>query len=518
MIVKLIKKVFSRNATFIIIMLLQVAFWVLSVLLLKQHYTWVYGTIVLVNLTIIVYITSSKQNPSYKMVWIILIAVVPVFGGLTYLFLKTRLDSRHFYRMYCKKEDLTKHFFKSENNKSDILEIKDKNISAYNLTNYIYSTGFPVYKNTDIIYYPLGENQFEAMKKELKKAEKFIFMEYFIVSTGVLWDEILEILKERSAAGVDVRLMVDGIGTQFFNMSGSYLKNIEKNYGIQCKVFNPFRPFLSSVQNNRDHRKITVIDGKIAFNGGTNIADEYINEKVRFGHWKDTAIMLKGEAVWSFTMLFLQLWDMNDTENQMYEIYKPDFSSKTVKSNYNDCGYVQPFGDNPITDEHIGAMVYLDLINNAKNYVYITTPYLIPDHELITALKLAARKGVDVRIILPHIPDKWYVYEIAWNYYSELIESGVKIFEYTPGFIHAKHIIVDDELAVIGTINFDYRSLYLHFECGSLMYKCNAISDMLSDFYETQEKSERITIEDCKNRPFYQKAFSYILGLFAPLL
>jgi len=507
---KIWKHLFNQNMLYILLMLVQIAFLVLSVLFLNRNYAWVYGALLLLNGLLIIYITNSRKNPTYKNAWLVVIAVLPIFGGLSYLFLKTRKDTRIFFRNYKQQMEQTKHLLAQEPDAARHL-LNDSQ-QVYNLSTYLQHTGFPVYEQTNVTYFPLGEEQFAEMKNRLREAKRFIFIEYFIIAPGKMWNEFLEILIERARAGVEVRLMYDGFGTKFFS-TGDFLK-IAKQHHIQCRCFNPFRPLLSSAQNNRDHRKILVIDGNIAFNGGTNLADEYINEKVRFGHWKDTAIMLEGAAVWSYTMMFLQLWNMNNpNKKEAYDQYRPTYLPKQTNG-----GFIQPYGDSPMQDDVKGVMVYLDLISNAKRYVYIETPYLIPDHDLLTALKLAAEKGVDVRIITPHIPDKWYVYQLAWNAYQELLESGVKIFEYTPGFIHAKSFVVDDELAVLGTINMDYRSLYLHFECATLIYHCNVIQTMLADFLKTQRKSQPITLEDCKNRKWYQKCNSYVLGLLAPLL
>lgn len=507
---KIWKILFSQTTLYILLMLVQVAFLVLSILFLSQNYAWVYASLLLLNAVLIVYITNSNKNPSYKISWLVVIAIVPIFGGLSYLFIKTRKDTRNFFRKYEIQLQKTQHMLTQNATCNQHLTQESQQVA--NLSTYLQHTGYPVYENTAVTYFSQGEEQFAEIKNRLRQAKRFIFIEYFIISPGKMWDEFLKILIDRANAGVEIRLMYDGIGTKFFSKADFI--EIAKKHHIQCKVFNPFRPLLSSAQNNRDHRKILVIDGNLAFNGGTNLADEYINEKVRFGHWKDTAIMLEGEAVWSYTMMFLQLWNMNKNDKtEPYERYRP-----TTRPKANHVGFVQPFGTSPLTEDQKCVMVYLDLISNAKRYIYIETPYLIPDHELLTALKLAAQKGVDVRIITPHIPDKWFVYQIAWNYYYELLQAGVKIFEYTPGFIHAKCMLVDDELAVLGTINLDYRSLHLHFECASLLYHCDVIQTMLADFLKTQQRSQTITLEDCKNRKWYQKCNSYVLGLFAPLL
>ena len=367
---------------------------------------------------------------------------------------------------------------------------------------------YPIYKNTSVKYFGLGEEMIDALKEELKKAEHFIFMEYFIISRGRVWDEILEILKQKASEGVDVRVLYDGMVTQL-NEKVLHANN------IKCKAFNRFTPFVSSVQNNRDHRKIAVIDGHTAFNGGINLADEYANIISRFGHWKDTAVMLRGDAVWSFTVMFLQMWEIIAADEDYRELYGPEkYGVSEIESD----GFVMPYGDAPTDGENIGELVYLDIINKARDYVYITTPYLILDNEMITALGFAAKSGVDVRIIVPGIPDKWYCYCIAQSYYKDLLDVGVKVYEYAPGFVHAKNFVSDDNKAVVGTINLDYRSLFLHFECATFMYGSSAVGEIKEDFFKTLESCREIDYEYIKNIPFLKKVVNGILRTLGPLL
>lgn len=493
-------------------MILQIAVLVFGILKLNEKFYFVYALLTLLDIIMIIYIHNTDDNPSYKLAWVMLISVIPLFGGLTYLYLRMQFSRRIFIKLQERSTEYGNNYLHQSDGVKMLLEYENKRMA--NLSNYILNvSSYPVYNNTSVKYYSVGDLQFEDMVKELKKAERFIFMEYFIISPGYMFDTISEILIKKARNGVEVRIMYDGVGTQI-NMSEKYFRKLS-NCGIKCKIFNSFRPFLSSVQNNRDHRKILVIDGHTAFNGGTNIADEYINQKERFGHWKDTALMIKGNAVWNMTVMFLQLWEMNEKQMCNYMEFIPKYN---VKGTFIGDGFVQPFSDSPLDDEHIGELVYMDIINNAEHYLYITTPYLIPDNELLTSLKLAAKKGVDVRIITPHIPDKWYAYVIAWTYYPELIKAGVKIYEYTPGFIHAKNFVSDDNIGVVGTINLDYRSLYLHFECATILYKCSAVFDIKNDFIETQSRSQLITLEDCNKRPLLNKIGGYILRMFAPLL
>ena len=349
------------------------------------------------------------------------------------------------------------------------------------------------------------------MLEDLAKAEQFIFMEYFIIEEGYMWGKILEILTAKARAGVDIRVMYDGM-CEMFQLPADYWKLLEKE-GIKAKAFAPIRPLISSHYNYRDHRKILVIDGKIAYTGGVNLADEYINHKERFGYWKDTAIRIRGEAAHSFTLMFTQMWNAGRKEPDELpklaeESWKPEKASGTVI----------PYCDCPLDGERVGESVYMDILYRANNYVHIMTPYLILDGELATALKYAAERGVDVRLILPGIPDKKMAYALAKSHYRELLRSGVKIYEYSPGFVHAKVFVSDDKKAVVGTINLDYRSLYHHFECAVYMYKTDCIPDIEQDFQNTMAQCRTVTEETVKNETFFYRFFGRILKFLAPLM
>lgn len=497
---------------FVFLLLVQIFFFCFSIWKLGNRYYLVYAGILILDIVLIVYITNQNDNPSYKLAWIIAIDILPLFGGLAYVFVQTQIGKIIFTKRQNSSINYSKNFLLQ--NQDIISELEIQSPSTANLAKYINKYGpFPIYKRTCVRYFSVGELQFEALVQELKKAESFIFMEFFIISEGYMFDTISEILIDKAKHGVEIRFMYDGIGTQL-NMPSKAFDKLKEN-GVKCRIFNRFTPFLSSIQNNRDHRKIVVIDGHTAFTGGTNLADEYINRIERFGHWKDTAIMLRGDAVWNYTVMFLQLWELYEPKISDYETFIPKY--RTI-CDFESDGFVQPYSDSPLDKENVGKMVYLDIINNAKKYVYITTPYLILDNEMLTALQLAAKKGIDVRIITPHIPDKWYVYMIAWTYYPLLIEAGVKIFEYTPGFIHAKSFVSDDARAVIGTINLDYRSLYLHYECACLLYQSSVVADIKDDFLETQALSQQISIDDCKKLPLRKKIAGWLLNIFAPML
>jgi cardiolipin synthase len=337
-------------------------------------------------------------------------------------------------------------------------------------------------------------------------------MEYFIVEKGYMWGTILEVLKQKAEEGVEVRFMYDGM-CAISMLPYGYPKQLER-YGIQCKMANRIQPFLSTTQNNRDHRKICVVDGKVGFTGGINLGDEYINRKERFGYWKDTAVMLKGDAVQSLTMIFLQMWNVEERRPEAYRRYLTARGEELRRG----LGYVIPYADSPFDNENVGEEVYFHILNHAKKYVHIMTPYLILDNEMITTLVRAAKSGIEVIIIMPHIPDKWYAFAVAKTYYKELIEGGVQIYEYTPGFVHAKVFVSDDDTATVGTINLDYRSLYLHFECGVFIYNNPEIEKIEQDFRQTLAKSHKVTLVEAKERSLLTKITGHVLRLVAPLM
>jgi len=508
----IVKFLFHRVCFLILAVLIQI-FVLLSVIIkFYDYFAYFYGASILISIVVILLILNNKSNPVYKIAWIIPILVFPIFGGLFYVFLGANKLSKRMRLRMKSIVDKTKAALKPKPHILD--EMKAYNEIAATQSKYIQDYAYyPPYCNSFSEYLSIGELKFERLKTELKKAEKFIFLEYFIIEEGVMWNSILDILKQKAEEGVDVRVIYDDAGC-IFKLPYGYDKKLE-SMGIKCRVFNPLVPLLSTRINNRDHRKIAIIDGHTGFTGGINLADEYINEYEKFGHWKDSAIMIKGEAVWSMTVMFLSMWDYLEGINEDFNKFKPEM--EPLEESCKD-GYVQPFADSPLDDETVGEIVYLNLINKARKYVYITTPYLIIDNEIITALTSAAKGGVDVRIITPYWGDKWYVHEVTRSYYRTLIESGVKIYEYTPGFIHSKTFVVDDEYGVVGTINMDYRSLFLHFECGVWMYKCRTIKDIKKDFIDTLKMCQEITIEDLNQITWYRKLVRMILRIFAPLM
>lgn len=492
-------------------MVLQLAVLGVAALFLQQHFVFFYALSTLFALCVSLYILNSKSNPAYKITWITLILFLPVFGILLYLFFGLEYRGKKLKRKLKKVEEQS--FRCLANPQAEKLEtLVPENVAVQNQMRYLREkVHCPVYTATRTQYYPLGEDAFEGIKEELRKAKKFIFIEFFIIASGRMWDEILAILKEKVAAGVEVRVMYDGFGS-IITLPRNYEKELQK-YGIQCRQFNKLVPVLNAIVNHRDHRKIIVVDGKVGFTGGINIADEYINAYEKHGHWKDTAILLEGEAVWSLTVMFLTTWHfISGTDEDFFRYRQPNPVA------FPDCGLVQPYYDSPLDGELTGENVYFNMITRAQRYVYIQTPYLVPDNEMLTALCNAAKQGVDVRIVVPHIHDHWYAHALTRSNYELLTESGVRIYEYTPGFIHSKIFICDDELATIGTFNMDYRSLYLHFECGVLLYKASVIEDMLQDFYGIVEKSHEITHEEAVNTPWYRKFGRALLKVLAPLI
>ena len=464
----------------------------------------------LLSLLFVLHIVNSNANPGYKIAWIIPIMLFPIFGLFLYLlFGGNQLNKRQ-------KEKMKNIYYKQlkykDNHNIVMNELRYENLSAYNQVKYISDYSLSnVCKHTKTTYLSNGKIYFDRLLSAIKMAKKYIFLEYFIIGQGKMWNTILEVLKQKVREGVEVRVIYDDFGC-IMTLPNHYDKTLEKE-GISVAVFNPFVPNLKSKFNNRDHRKIAIIDGHIAFTGGINLADEYIGEKVRFGHWKDNGIMLEGEAVWNFTVMFLSMWDFIKGENEDYEKYRSNYEYETSSD-----GFVIPYSDSPWNNEAVGETVYLNLIGKANRYIYITTPYLVLDNEMITALTMAAKRGVDVRIITPGIPDKKLVNEVTKAYYDVLLENGVKIYEYTKGFIHEKIFVIDDEYATIGTVNLDYRSLYLHFECGVWLYDCSVIFTIKKDFTLTLKECREIKLKKKGKTNWFNYLKRQVLKVFAPLM
>ncbi len=506
---KLLNLFFHRSVQVSLMILLQLVVLFVMLFRFSEHYAQFSFLGILVSAILVVRIVTNQSNPAYKIAWIIPILAFPVFGGLLYLCIGGHKMSRR------EKKKLLKVTREADQvlhpDQWALAQLGRENENAAGQSRYIaQASGFPVCRNTRVTYFPQGEDKLKRLVEELKKAEKYIFMEYFIISQGRIWDEILAVLEEKARAGVEVRVIYDDIGCMM-TLPRNYADTLKKK-GIACAVFNPFVPVISVRLNNRDHRKICVIDGKVGFTGGVNLADEYANLKVRFGHWKDTAVMLEGEGVWNLAVMFLSVWDYIHSISEDYEKYRAGWSLPES------AGYVQPYSDSPLDEEPVGERVYLNMISRAKKYVYITTPYLIADNLMMNALCTAAMSGVDVRIITPHIPDKKIIFEVTRAHYPQLLEAGVRIFEYTPGFIHGKNMVTDDACATVGTINLDYRSLYLHFECGVWMHRCPAVHQVREDFLATQALSQEVFLEEATRLSWLKRIWLALLRVFAPLM
>lgn len=506
---KILKILGSRLFIVGFILLFQIVWVVSAIQRIGKYSLLVNNILTLLSILTVLWLINKKGNPAYKLAWVIPILLYPLLGGLMYLFMGDKRPSKKIRERMSSIYAIISPLV--EQDSEVILEIEKTNQYVANQAKYISKTAhYPIYKNTTSEYFKSGEDIFQAIKEEIKKAKHYIFLEFFIIEEGVMWDETLSLLEKKVKEGVEVRLLYDDMGC-LTTLPSNYEKKIREK-GIQCISFNKFIPVFSVAMNHRDHRKIIVIDGCTAFTGGINLADEYINVKVRFGHWKDTGIMIKGEAVWNFTIMFLQMWNSVQFIDRDFTRYLPDVYHR---DSFESDGFVQPYGDSPLDQETVGENVYLNVINCAREYIYIFTPYLIIDNEMMTALCLASKKGIDVRIVTPGIPDKKYVFLLTQSYYGQLLEAGVRIYEYTPGFIHAKSFVCDDEVATVGTINMDYRSLYLHFECGILLFRTKSVQQVKEDFIETMNASRQVI--DTKGS-LIKKLVQAVLRLFAPLM
>lgn len=515
LILVLLKTLFSRGFITIVLICLQV-YIIMAMLYRVDDYSKyiIQGFNIMAAITIIV-IINSKSDGIYKMSWSLIVAALPIAGLVLYVFTHlSPADKIPFGRMR-KNIERTSEYAKTTVPVRDRIMEQDEDFVK--LAGYIEHTGhYASYDNTEVKYYPIGDDVLEDMCRELEKAESFIFVEYFIIAGGMFWDSILDILERKADEGVEVRVMYDDLGCMQ-TLPRKYYKKLRKK-GIMSHVFSRIRPFLSTYYNNRDHRKVMVIDGKVAFSGGINLADEYINEYKRFGTWKDNAFMLKGDAVRNYTYMFLQMWD---TSNKMivsssYDRYL-NVDTERKPDTEND-GFITPYADGPYQQDGVAENVYIDIINSANRNVDIMTPYLIPDNGVLHALKHAAKSGVDVNMILPFIPDKKLTNLVTKSYYKELIKAGVHIHEYKPGFVHTKLVAADDEICSTGTVNLDCRSLYLHYECGCLMYKNAAVADIAEDFNRTLEDCKEISLAEIKSWTFIFTVVTSVLRVFAPLL
>ena len=507
----LVHAIFSRFGLVLVLLLLQ--FGALFSLLrwfgqLLPHYL---GGTALVTAAMVIYLLNIDMDNSVRITWLVVIAVLPVLGVPLFWYTKADIGHNALKKRLMDLESQTRAQLPQPEGVEQRLEADSP--GAASLARYLRGRGggFPVYGNTAVTYFNGGEAKFAELLRQLETAEHYIFLEYFIIDEGLMWGRILEVLARKAASGVDVRVMYDGT-CEFSTLPRDYPKRLEA-LGIRCKVFAPVTPFVSTHYNYRDHRKILVIDGRVGFTGGVNLADEYINHVEKYGRWKDAAVMLEGEGVRSMTALFLQMWSVLQ-EPEFEQFLRPEVPAARAE------GFVVPYGDCPLDGERVGEMVYIDLLNRARKYVHIITPYLILDGELETALRFAAERGVDVHLILPGVPDKRFAYALAKTHYKALLSSGVKISEWTPGFTHAKLVVMDGVEAVVGTINLDYRSLYHHFENAVWMRRVGSIRDMETDFQDTLARCR--TVEATLQRAWQGKKLLRLMGLLlkviAPLM
>ncbi|MCL2056858.1 MAG: cardiolipin synthase [Oscillospiraceae bacterium] len=504
---RLIKRVFgvAFSRLFLVgaMLALQIGIAVTAMLYFRQFLFHIYIPMYLISFIFVIAIVNNGTNPVYKITWIIAIFGFPLAGGLFYLFFGATRLPRKLVRRLAKQDDILDHMTEPAGGElSPALRMQESYIRNV--------TGFPACANTQAEYYALGEHMFDAMIRELKQAQRYIFIEFFIIRPGKMWDSIFAILQEKVKDGVKAYVMYDDIGS-IKTMPKGYDKKI-RAAGISLCVFNPFRPRLSPMLNYRDHRKIMVVDGKTAFCGGINLADEYINQLERFGHWRDTGVMLRGGAAWQFALLFLQQWQFGTQSNIDIAQFIPRYELPRGD------GLVQVLGDSPLDSDNVTESAYHNIISRAAKYVYITTPYLVIDYNMEQALCTAAQSGIDVRIVTPYRYDKWYVHALTRSHYKRLILSGVKIYEYTPGFIHSKMFVSDDSICMVGTCNMDFRSFYLHFECSVAFYNSSVIRKVKEDILDCQKLSHAVTRVEASDVSAPTKVLRAMLKLFAPLM
>lgn len=502
------KRVIASRLIITIIAMLFQAFWIYEFIVLAFDGIYISIIVRILAFLFVLYVASQRKDSSYRILWLIIILTLPVFGTIMYICWG---DGRTSKPLDNKLKNARKSIQVKLKQDNEILnEIKKSdNHLAQNFAYIERKTGFPAYRNEFSEYYECGENLYKSILKELEKAEKFIFIEYFIISEGKFWNSMLEILEKKAKQGVDIRVIYDDFGS-LMRLPAGYQYILSKK-GIKCIQFNPIQLFFSGTLNNRDHRKILVIDGKVAFSGGINLADEYINEYERFGYWKDTAFKTTGPVVQSYTYMFTEFWNAFSKDKIPVEDIKPlDYENTSEK------GYIQTFYDSPTNPDAISNDLYIDLLSQATEYAWFLTPYLMLGDNLRDSFIRAAQRGVDVRIYMPGIPDKKIVNRLSKSYYKQLLEAGVKIYEYTPGFLHAKSVLIDDEIGTIGTVNLDFRSFFLHFECNTLFYKAPILLDLKNDIIKTQNKCKQVNLEQSKTKLF-DRIINGVLRIFAPL-
>lgn len=491
-------------------LMLQIGWFIWLGVYLRQYYIVLSSVVMLISWILALHVYSRHMNSAYKLSWIILILVLPVLGISMYALFGSQISHVWIRRYKNRLDDVTAMYVSEDETALDALRAYDSGLA--NQCQYIQKQiGYPLYQNTDVTFHNDTAAALADLKQELEKAESFIFMEYHAIEDSTSWASVEAILKEKAASGVEVRVLYDDVGSIFF--VGKTFKKRLLREGIQCRVFNPIFPLLNAFMNNRDHRKIVVIDGKVGFTGGYNMADRYFNINSPYGYWKDTGIKLVGDGVKSLTAQFLEMWNATRDTKENQSRFFPAIAY-TAKEQ----GFVQPYADTPLDSETVGENVYLNLIKNAKRYVYITTPYLIIDDEMGRELTMAAQRGVDIRIVTPGTPDKAMAYQATRSHYARLVAYGVRIYEYSPGFMHAKQFVSDDLVATVGTINLDFRSLYLHFENGCWFSNCSAVQAVKEDFETLFEVSEEVTSNYSGKRSLTLRLGECVLRLLSPMM
>lgn len=500
------KKILERTILVILSIIIE---YIISYELMKYFYNEFFIIKILISIISFLIVSNIVKNSKSiinELPWILIIIIIPIPGTVLYLLVTKSIKNSKIQKNIKEEIKLSQKYYKLDENITNEINNKQKDILKY-INNYL---NYPVSKNNKVKYYKTGKEFYPDYLEDLKNAKKYIFIEYFIISNeGIMWSEILNILKEKASTGVEVRVMYDDMGC--LPLLPENYKDYLETLNIKCTVFNKVKVLNGIFINNRDHRKITIIDGKIGYTGGLNLSDEYIDKKTRFGYWKDNAIKIEGNSVWNLTIMFLTLWNSCNKEDIDYCKYL-----NTEKSNIKENGYLSCYGSVPLNGVLEGEDIYLSIINKSTKYLYITTPYLIIDTDMINALILAVRRGVDVKIIIPNIPDKKIVYELTTSYAKNLFDGGVKIYTYTPGFIHSKIFVSDDNKATVGTINLDYRSLYLHFENGVYLEDVKEIKDIKEDIISIINESKELTSNDFKFNIF-RKLWHSILRFIAPL-
>lgn len=508
---RILKLLTSRLVAWIVLMIMQIAWFVSLFLYFNTQNQYMGNISQIIAFLMVLTIVNQQTNPSYKLAWSILILGAPVLGiAMFFLFGRKEITKANRKVLHVMHTKSVQHLY---DDSFVIKNLAKRSRGASKQAEYISKwSDFPIYEHSKVTYYKVGDELLEPILDAISKAKKYVFLEFFIVEEGKFLNTVLDELQKKVAEGVEVRFLYDDFGSAT-TVPIHFYKEIERR-GIHCAKFNALKPLVSVVMNNRDHRKIIVVDGEVAFTGGFNLADEYINQKQRFGHWKDNGVKIEGPAVSNFVAMFFEMWQYT---TRVQENEKPYFADFTINKFEDEQGFIQPYADSPLDRENVGESVYLNIINRAKDYIYIYTPYLIIDNEMMTALCNAAKSGVDVRIVTPGIPDKKLVFLLTQSYYDQLLAAGVRIYEYSPGFIHAKTFVCDDVIATVGTINLDYRSLYMHFENGVFMYGTNEISKIKEDALHTIKVSKEIRYVRVVKRGWLKRTLQSILRLFAPL-